>query len=107
MIKEGKKCIDNGKIEDALELLNEANGLEKWKDLYGGTILSNLGITLLTSSFYHYSIAYATAMKGNKPLAKHYLSEYKKRYGDHSFEDDEVERLMYAREMVEQSENET
>lgn len=44
LINEGKKFLDGGKIEEALEFLNEANGLQKWKDLYGGTILTNLGI---------------------------------------------------------------
>jgi hypothetical protein len=55
-------------LQSGIELLSEANDLERWRDLYGGTILSNL--------------AFATALKGNKTMAKHYLKEYQKTFGD-------------------------
>ena len=43
MIKEGKQCLDTGKLESAIEIFKEANSLERWKDLYGSIILSCLG----------------------------------------------------------------
>jgi hypothetical protein len=44
LIKEGRKCLGEGRYSDAIEILTEAHGFDKWKDLYGSTILSSLGI---------------------------------------------------------------
>jgi len=43
LIKEGKRCLDEGNLEDAITLLTDANSLDKWRSLYGATILSCLG----------------------------------------------------------------
>ena len=42
LIKEGKRCIEENKLEDALQLLEEANTMNRWKDVYGSVVLSNL-----------------------------------------------------------------
>ena len=43
MIKERKQLIDDGELESAIEIFEDANEQVRWKDLYGGTILSCLG----------------------------------------------------------------
>jgi hypothetical protein len=48
-------------------LFEEANSLDKWKDLYGTIILANL--------------AYICAMKRNYSMARQYLDEYDYLFG--------------------------
>jgi len=42
LISEGLHYIDSKKWEEAINLLNEAESLERWRDLYGGKIYSSL-----------------------------------------------------------------
>ena len=56
LIKESMQCIEDSQLEAALGMLQEANGMDKWKELYGPQVLSNL--------------AYCYALKGNYTLSK-------------------------------------
>lgn len=51
----------------------------RWKDLYGGTILSCL--------------AQATAMKGNVVISKQYVEEFNEWFGESNLENDENVRI--------------
>lgn len=42
LISESLNFIDQKKWDEAINLLNEADSLEKWRDLYGGKIYSSL-----------------------------------------------------------------
>ena len=44
MIKKGKQYLDDGNLDSAIEIFEDANELSKWKDLYGSTILSCLSM---------------------------------------------------------------
>jgi len=79
LLKAGDKLILENKYDEAIKMFEEAFGFDKWKELYGGTILSNL--------------AYAQALKGNMVMAKHYNSEYQTQYGDYGVDSDEADRL--------------
>ena len=35
--------LEEAKYDDAIKMYEEALGFDKWKDLYGSTILSSLG----------------------------------------------------------------
>ena len=82
LIKLSKQNIEEKKFEEAINLLEEANKFDKWKEIYGGVILSNL--------------AYSSAMKGNSTMAKHYLKEYNKQFGDPGYDMDEYQKVMAA-----------
>jgi len=60
VIAESKKLIEARNYEEAAKTLKDALTHDKWKDLYGTTILSNL--------------VYSLAMQGNIQMASHYLS---------------------------------
>ena len=61
-ITEGKRCIAEGKIDDAITLLLEVNNMHKLRENYGATIISNL--------------AYAYTLKKNFTLAKQFIEDY-------------------------------
>jgi len=61
-MKAGDKLLEETKYDDAIKMYEEALGFDKWKDLYGSTILS--------------SLAYVQALKGNMVMAKHFNTEY-------------------------------
>lgn len=84
LIQEGSRCIDEGKLVDALHLFEEANHLEKWKDIYGTIVLANL--------------AYICAKQGNIHKARHYVEEYYILYGkgEHMQDPDEFTKLNFA-----------
>lgn len=67
LIKEGSRCIEEGKLTDALTLFEEANLLEKWRDIYGTVVLANL--------------AYICAKQGNIHKARDYIEDYYDIYG--------------------------
>lgn len=43
LIDEGTKSLESGDFNDAAHMFNEADSLDKWRDLYGGKIYSSLG----------------------------------------------------------------
>jgi hypothetical protein len=43
LLKAGDKLLLENKFDEAIKMFEEALGFDKWKDLYGSTILSNLG----------------------------------------------------------------
>jgi hypothetical protein len=43
LIKEGQKFIDHSNWEEAANYFSEADNLDKWRDIYGSKIYSNLG----------------------------------------------------------------
>ena len=92
LIKEGSRCIDEGKLTDALHLFEEANLLEKWRDIYGTIILANL--------------AYICAKQGNIHKARDYVDDYYDLYGksDYSQEPDEFQKLTYAQQEIDRLE---
>lgn len=82
LIKESMQCIDNSQLEEALSMLQEANSMDKWKELYGPQVLSNL--------------SYCYALKGNFTLAKQYFEEYRALYGDLGFDNTDHQKLTYV-----------
>lgn len=56
ILSEGKKLVKSEKYEEASNMFLEAYNLDKWKEVYGTNILTNL--------------AYTFAMKGNIIKAK-------------------------------------
>ena len=42
LIKEGQRCLDEKRYDEALFLYGEAMLMDKWKPLYGGSLLANL-----------------------------------------------------------------
>jgi outer membrane protein assembly factor BamD (BamD/ComL family) len=67
LIKEGSRCIEERKYEDALQLFEEAHTLEKWRDIYGPLVLANL--------------AYICVMKKNYLRARQFVDDYISMYG--------------------------
>lgn len=59
LLTEGQKCLDESKWNEAEQLYNEADTLDKWRDLYGGTIYA--------------SLAYVYASLGDSTKCKHFL----------------------------------
>ena len=92
LIKEGTRCIEEGKLNDAQNLFEEANLLEKWRDIYGPSIFANL--------------AYICAMRRNYTKAKQHLEDYLALYGNSEFniDPDEHQKLSYAQQQVENME---
>lgn len=43
LLKEGQKSVESKNWSEAAHYFNEADGLDKWRDIYGGKIYSNLG----------------------------------------------------------------
>ena len=82
LISESKEKIETKEFGLAITLLEEANKFDKWKELYGSTILSNL--------------AYIQAMKGNSVLARHYLKEYNEIYGDVIYDIEDNQKIQAA-----------
>jgi outer membrane protein assembly factor BamD (BamD/ComL family) len=62
LIKEGSRCIEEGKLDDAIQLFEEAGHLEKWRDIYGSIIFANL--------------AYICVMKRNYTKAMYHIEDY-------------------------------
>jgi tetratricopeptide (TPR) repeat protein len=58
LLKAGDKLLLENKYDEAIKMFEEAFCFDKWKEVYGGTILTNL--------------AYAQALKGNMVMAKHF-----------------------------------
>ena len=81
LIKEGSRCIEEGKLGDAHHLFEEANDLEKWRDIYGTVILANL--------------AYICALKKNYTKAKQHIDDFYELYGitDNYVDPDEHTKL--------------
>lgn len=96
MIKEGQRCLTEGKLNDAQNLFEEANNLEKWKDVYGTVVLANL--------------AYICALKRNYSMAKHYMEDYNVQYGkseqagNNYYDPDEYQKLSYAQDEIDREE---
>jgi outer membrane protein assembly factor BamD (BamD/ComL family) len=92
LIQEGAKCIDEKKLDDALHLFEEALALEKWRDLYGPLILSNL--------------AYICVQKKNYVKGKQYVDDYLSLYGssDYSIDADEHLKMTFALDAIEEYE---
>ena len=82
LIKESKAKIESKEFSTAISILEEANKFDKWKELYGSTILSNL--------------AYTSAMQKNSVKAKHYLKEYNETYGDIIYDIDNTQKVIAA-----------
>jgi outer membrane protein assembly factor BamD (BamD/ComL family) len=66
LIQGGLALIDQGKLTEAQQCFEDANQLEKWRDIYGTVVLANL--------------AYICAMKGNMLMAKQYIDDYYMQY---------------------------
>lgn len=80
LINEGKKCLENDQWNEAIDLFSEADTLEKWRDIYGGTILSSLSL--------------AFAQLGNHIKASHFLNQYKEMNQEYGItEEDEMEKI--------------
>jgi hypothetical protein len=90
LIKEGQRCLDQQNLDDALHLFGEAMAMDKWKPLYGSSILS--------------SLAYIQSLKGNITLAKQYILEYDTVYGSDPYDEEEDKKISYVRFILE-SEN--
>ena len=43
LLKKGDKLLLENKYDEAIQMFEEAFAFDKWKELYGSTILSNLG----------------------------------------------------------------
>lgn len=84
LIKEGSRCIDEGKLEDAQHLFDEANQLEKWRDIYGTVVLANL--------------AYICLLKNNVTKARQHLSDYYDLFNqsDYSIDPDEYQKITHV-----------
>ena len=84
LISEGQRCIEENKLQDALQLFEEANQLEKWRDIYGTVVLANL--------------AYICAKLGNIHRARDYIDDYFDLYGQSDFhqDPDEYQKLTFA-----------
>lgn len=52
LIKEGTRCIEESKLADALHLFEEANSLEKWRDIYGTMVLANMAFICVKQGNY-------------------------------------------------------
>ena len=87
LISEGLHFIESKKWEDAISLLNEAESLDRWTDLYGGKIYS--------------SLAFANAQIGNYTKAKDYLALHKKVLGQYysQLAGDELLRIQTASQL--------
>ena len=81
LIKEGQKCISEGKWQEAEHLFSEADHLDKWKDIYGGQIYSSLAISY--------------AHLGNITKAKHFIGLYEEQFMDYA-DDDEIAKIQLA-----------
>ena len=46
-------------------------------------------------------LGYATAMTGNALMASHYLSEYQRKYGENSIEEEDYTKLQKAQTSIE------
>jgi len=57
--------------------------MSNWKGIYGSTILSNL--------------AFIKAKKGNYFLAKQYIDEHMKVYGDLGFDQEDIKRFNFVK----------
>jgi outer membrane protein assembly factor BamD (BamD/ComL family) len=92
LISEGNRCIVEGKLTDALHLFEEANQLEKWKDIYGTKVLANL--------------AYICAKLGNMHKAREYINDYYDLYGKSDFQQeiDECQKLNFAQQEIDRHE---
>ena len=53
-------------------------------------------VDLYISNFF---LAYSSAMKGNSDMARFYLSEYSKQFGDFSRNSEDFQRVQQAREI--------
>lgn len=62
--------------------------MDKWKSLYGSTIVS--------------SLAYIQAKRGNNVLARQYLNDYHNIYGSNSYDKNEEDHLHYVRYILEE-----
>ena len=84
LIKEGSRCIDEAKYDDALQLFEEANVLEKWRDIYGPLVLANL--------------AYICVMKKNYLRGRQFVDDYINIYGssDLAIDPDEHYKITQA-----------
>ncbi len=93
LIKEGNKCIEDKKLDDAMHLFEEAHSLEKWKDIYGPLILANL--------------AYICVLKKNYLKARQFSDDYLTLYGssDISVDPDEHFKMTFALEEIEHFES--
>jgi outer membrane protein assembly factor BamD (BamD/ComL family) len=69
LLGEGLKCLDKSLWQEAAQLYAEADTLDKWRDLYGGTIYA--------------SLAYAFAQLGDFTKCKHYLDRYQEEFGEY------------------------
>lgn len=87
LMTEGSKCIKAELYDEALFLFEQAELMNNWKGIYGGTILSNL--------------AFIKAKKGNFTMAEHYMDEHLKTYGDSGFDYDDIERFQFVSESIE------
>ena len=56
LITEGKRCMNTGKLDEAINLFLEASKMHKFRETFGSAIMANL--------------AYAYAQKKNFTLAK-------------------------------------
>ena len=71
LVKEGSRCLDEGNLNDAQDLFDQAFSLEKWRDIYGTVILANL--------------AYICVKKKNYIMAKQHIEDYLSMYGSSDF----------------------
>lgn len=88
LIEQGHRCLEENKLQDALTLFEEANQLEKWRDVYGTLVLANL--------------AYICAKLGNILRAKDYLYDYYDLYGQGDFNNDpdEYHKLAFVHKEI-------